>query len=71
MSDLYPESLTTTCPHCGDVKPNNFCGLCGKKMVEVCHCHYIDYREFNCGYEKCPKLSEFFKEFGNKLFPSE
>lgn len=48
------------CPYCGKiVKAGNFCSNCGKKLVEVCQCKWLQ-KPYNCGKAECPGSGIFF-----------
>lgn len=51
---LRPQKVR--CPHCHSfVAPDNFCGVCGKKLRHICNCCVFE-KKWNCGEKKCPGL---------------
>jgi hypothetical protein len=54
ISKAVPAFETIRCK-CGHInlKTSNFCGDCGRKLVEVCNC-WVKKKPYNCGFEKCP-----------------
>lgn len=61
---LRPQKVR--CPHCHSfVAPDNFCGVCGKKLRHLCKCDFIVGRVWNCGESRCPGMhihSELLRE---------